>query len=36
MRAGVQNLFDEGPSYPTTTYGDIIGRRYFIGLTATY
>jgi iron complex outermembrane recepter protein len=36
LRGGVQNLTDEGPSFPTTTYGDILGRRYFIGLTATY
>jgi iron complex outermembrane recepter protein len=36
LRAGIQNLTDEGPSFSTTTYGDILGRRFFIGLTANY
>ena len=32
LRAGVTNLADEGPSYPTLSYGDILGRRYFAGV----
>jgi outer membrane receptor protein involved in Fe transport len=36
VRAGVNNLTDEMPSYPTLSYGDIIGRQYFVGLTARY
>lgn len=36
LRAGVQNLTDERPSYPTTNYGDIIGRSYFAGLKARF
>lgn len=32
LRAGVTNLFDEGPSYPTFVHGDILGRRYFAGV----
>jgi outer membrane receptor protein involved in Fe transport len=33
LRAGVDNLTNEEPSYPTLNYGDIIGRRYFLGAT---
>ena len=36
VRGGVANLTDQMPSYPTTSYGDILGRQYFIGLTAHY
>ncbi len=32
LRGGVINMFDEEPSYPTLSYGDILGRRYFVGL----
>lgn len=32
LRAGVTNIFDEGPSYPTFVHGDILGRRYFAGV----
>lgn len=32
LRAGVTNIFDEEPSYPTIAYGDILGRRYFAGV----
>lgn len=32
LRAGVTNLFDEGPSYPTLVHGDMLGRRYFAGI----
>lgn len=32
LRAGVTNMFDEGPSYPTFVHGDILGRRYFAGV----
>jgi iron complex outermembrane receptor protein len=35
-RVGVNNLTDERPSFPTRTYGDILGRSYFVGLTARY
>lgn len=31
LRAGIRNLTDEGPSYPSLAYGDILGRRYFVG-----
>ena len=30
LRAGVNNFTDELPSYPTSTYGDIVGRNYFV------
>ncbi|HUF68831.1 MAG TPA: TonB-dependent receptor [Longimicrobiales bacterium] len=30
LRAGVDNFTDEGPSYPTLYYGDILGRQYFV------
>jgi iron complex outermembrane recepter protein len=32
VRAGITNLTDKMPSYPTLSYGDILGRRYFLGL----
>lgn len=35
LRAGVNNFTDEEPSYPTMSYGDIIGRQYFVGLKMT-
>ncbi len=31
LRAGIRNVTDEGPSYPSIAYGDILGRRYFVG-----
>ncbi|WP_459789802.1 TonB-dependent receptor domain-containing protein, partial [Alteriqipengyuania sp. 357] len=31
LRAGVDNFTDEGPSYPQILYGDILGRRFFVG-----
>lgn len=31
VRAGISNLTDEEPSYPTYHYGDILGRQYFLG-----
>ncbi|WP_199554348.1 TonB-dependent receptor domain-containing protein [Sandaracinobacteroides hominis] len=31
LRAGVTNLTDRGPSYPQIGYGDILGRRFFVG-----
>ncbi|WP_269714811.1 TonB-dependent receptor domain-containing protein [Caulobacter sp. NIBR2454] len=34
--AGVTNLTDEEPSFPTRTYGDILGRRYFVALKARF
>ena len=36
LRAGVINLTDEEPSYPTLSHGDIIGRRWFAGATARF
>lgn len=36
VRAGVTNLTDEEPSYPTRNYGDILGRQYFVGLNARF
>ncbi|WP_343699021.1 TonB-dependent receptor [Caulobacter sp.] len=32
LRAGVTNLTDKAPSAPLRTYGDIIGRRWFLAL----
>ncbi|MEA3181068.1 MAG: iron complex outerrane recepter protein [Gammaproteobacteria bacterium] len=32
IRAGVINLTDQMPSYPTLNYGDILGRRFFLGV----
>ena len=31
IRAGVDNLTDKAPSYPQISYGDILGRRFFVG-----
>lgn len=31
LRAGIDNFTDEGPSYPQILYGDILGRRFFVG-----
>jgi iron complex outermembrane receptor protein len=36
VRAGVTNLTDEEPSYPTRNYGDILGRQWFLGLNARF
>ena len=36
LRAGVNNFTDEEPSYPTIAYGDILGRRWFLGATARF
>lgn len=33
LRAGVDNLTDKEPSYPQIAYGDILGRRFFVGAT---
>lgn len=33
LRAGLINLTDEAPSYPNFAHGDILGRRYFVGVT---
>ena len=32
VRTGITNLTDKMPSYPTLSYGDILGRRYFLGV----
>ena len=31
LRGGILNLFDTEPSYPTVSYGDIIGRQFYVG-----
>ncbi len=36
LRAGVNNLTNEMPSFPTRTYGDIFGRQYFVGARARF
>jgi len=36
FRAGVVNLTDKDPSYPQIAYGDILGRRWFVGATARF
>jgi outer membrane receptor protein involved in Fe transport len=36
VRAGVMNLTNEQPSFPTRSYGDIIGRQYYVGLRAHF
>ncbi|WP_293381840.1 TonB-dependent receptor [Phenylobacterium sp. SCN 70-31] len=36
FRAGVNNLTNEMPSFPTRTYGDIFGRQFFVGVRARY
>lgn len=36
VRGGVINLTDEAPSFPTRNYGDILGRRFYVGLNARF
>jgi iron complex outermembrane recepter protein len=36
FRAGVDNLTNEQPSFPSRSYGDILGRRYFMGVKARF
>jgi outer membrane receptor protein involved in Fe transport len=36
LRAGVTNMFDKAPSFPTFTYGDALGRRFFVGANVTF
>ena len=36
FRAGVSNLTNEMPSFPTRTYGDIFGRQWFAGVRARF
>jgi iron complex outermembrane recepter protein len=36
LRAGVTNIMDTKPSFPTLNYGDILGRRFFVGLNVKY
>lgn len=31
LRGGITNLTDRGPSYPNISYGDILGRQFFVG-----
>lgn len=32
LRGGIDNLTDKAPSYPQIAYGDILGRRFFVGV----
>ncbi|MGH8320049.1 MAG: TonB-dependent receptor domain-containing protein [Steroidobacteraceae bacterium] len=34
VRAGITNLTNEAPSFPSLSYGDVLGRRYFVGFDA--
>jgi iron complex outermembrane receptor protein len=34
FRAGIQDIGDSLPSFPTRSYGDIIGRQFFVGVHA--
>lgn len=36
VRAGVENFTDEMPSYPLASYGDILGRQYYMGVRAKF
>jgi iron complex outermembrane recepter protein len=36
IRGGILNFTDVAPSYPTYSYGDIIGRQYYVGLKAKF
>lgn len=36
VRAGVNNFTNELPSFPTATYGDIIGRAFFVSVDAKF
>ncbi|MGH8221792.1 MAG: TonB-dependent receptor, partial [Woeseiaceae bacterium] len=36
FRVGVTNFTDEEPSYPSFVHGDILGRRWFAGITANF
>ncbi|MDB5581400.1 MAG: outer rane receptor family protein [Bradyrhizobium sp.] len=36
LRAGIDNFMNTPPSYPTSNYGDPVGRQFFIGLRARY
>ena len=36
VRAGITNFTNEKPSFPLLSYGDAIGRRYFLGINVKY
>lgn len=36
LRAGINNLTDEEPSFPTRGYGDILGRQFFVGVRTRF
>ncbi len=36
LRAGVKNLTDEPPSYPSLSHGDILGRRWWVGASVRF
>jgi hypothetical protein len=36
VRAGITNFTNEKPSYPSFSYGDIIGRQFYAGATVKF
>jgi hypothetical protein len=34
FRAGIQDIGDSLPSFPTRSYGDIVGTQFFVGVHA--
>ena len=36
VRGGITNFTNEAPSFPTLEYGDVIGRRYFLGVNVHF
>jgi iron complex outermembrane recepter protein len=34
FRAGIQDIGDSLPSFPTRSYGDIVGEQFFVGIHA--
>lgn len=36
LRGGIDNVFDEKPSYPSINYGDIIGRYGYLGVNLRF
>lgn len=36
LRGGITNLTDKAPSYPAISYGDILGRRFYVGATVKF
>jgi iron complex outermembrane receptor protein len=36
LRGGVTNFMNTKPSYPSLSYGDVLGRRFFLGINIKY